>query len=356
VITKHAQYGIVSFNPVGGVRRGRLRISVAVVVFFLFMVIATGGYYLIEGDLDWLDAAYMTIITVSTVGLGEVGDGLSGAGRAWTIFVIAGGLTSGAVALSLVVAALVEGRLRTVLGRRQLERRIAALSGHIVICGYGRMGHVVGQSLQGAGRSVVVVDSDPERTAQAEREGVAYLLGDAREEVTLQAAGIERAAALIAALPDDAGNVFLTLTARGLNPRLRIIARAEEAATQDKLVKAGASRVICPQTIGANRIVDVLLRPAMVDFVEMAHKGVDLEMDQLTVGPDSGIAGQTLRELSLPSRAGAMVVVVQRLDGTALYSPGPEVTVSSGDTLVLIGRRGLAGAIQKLQGPGEVRG
>ncbi len=344
------------FNLAGSPRQGHLRISVAVVVFFLFMVIASSGYYLIEGNYSWLDAVYMTIITVSTVGLGEVGGALSSAGRAWTIFVIAGGLTSGAVALSLVVAALVEGRLRTVLGRRQLERRIAALSGQIVICGYGRMGQVVGRSLGSVGQSVVVVDSNPERTEQAERDGVPYLLGDAREEATLEAAGIERAAALVAALPDDAGNVFLTLTARGLNPRLRIIARAQEATTQDKLIKAGASRVVCPQTIGVNRMVDVLLRPAMVDFVEMAHKGVDLEMDQLTLGPDSAMGGHTLRQLSLPSRAGAMVVVVQRVDGTALYSPGPEVTVSSGDTLVLIGRRGLARAIQKLQaaedGPG----
>lgn len=328
----------------------------AVVVFFLFMAVASGGYYLIEGNYSWLDAVYMTIITVSTVGLGELGEGLSSTGRAWTIFVIAGGLTSGAVALSLVVAALVEGRLRTVLGRRQLERRIAALSGQIVICGYGRMGQVVGRSLRGASRSVVVVDSNPERTGQAERDGVPYLLGDAREEAILEAAGIERAAALVAALPDDAGNVFLTLTARGLNPRLRIIARAEEATTQDKLIKAGASRVICAQTIGANRMVDVLLRPAMVDFVEIAHRGVDLEMDQLTVSPDSAMGGQTLRQLSLPSRVGAMVVVVQRADGTALYSPGPEVTVSSGDTLVLIGKRGLAGAIQKLQSAEDVPG
>ncbi len=329
----------------------RVRIRAAVSVFLGVMVISAVGYRLIEPGYSWPDSVYMTVIIVSTVGLGELGKSLSGAGRMWTVFVVLCGVTSGAVALSMIVAAIVEGRIRGMLGRRQLERRVANLSGHVIVCGFGRMGQLVADGLREAGEPLVVVDINPEKTAQAERAGMLYLLGDAQEETTLQAAGVERASSLVAALPDDATNVFLTLTARGLSSSLRIIARAQEASTQDKLSKAGATRVVCPQMIGAGRVVDVLLRPAMVDFVEMAHKGVDLEMDQLRLRPGCGMIGRTLRELSLPARVGAMVVAVRHPDGTALYSPGPEVRLKAGDTIILIGKRGVAAAIEKLEGP-----
>ena len=229
-----------------------------------------------------------------------------------------------------------------------MERRIESLTRHVIVCGYGRMGQMVAGELGESGAALVVVDTEPGRTAEAEQAGLLYLLGDAQEEDTLRAAGIERAAALVATLPDDATNVFVTLIARGLNESLQIVARAQEAATQDKLIRAGATRVVCPQTIGAGRIADILLRPAMVDFVEMAHKGVDLELDQLTLEADSPMLGQTLRQLALPSRVGAMVVAVRHPDGTALYNPGPEVGLAVGDTVVLIGKRGVASALQQL--------
>lgn len=329
----------------------RWRVVLAVVVFVAFLVVAAVGYYVIEGGYTWLEAFYMTVITVATVGYHVVGkEELSNAGKVWTIFVIAGGLGSGGVAMSLIVAAVVEGKVRRILGRRELERKIAALSGHVIVCGYGRVGQTVACQLRKAGRDVVAVEGNPDRTRQAEADGMLYVLGDAQEEATLLAAGVRRAWALIGTLADDAANVFLTLSARGLSPGLRIIARAQQAATQDKLTKAGASRVICPLIIGANRIADVVLRPAMVDFVEMAHKGVDLEMDQLTMRQESPMVGRTLRELALPSRVGAMVVAVRRPDGQAVYNPGPDLALAAGDTLVLIGKKGVASAIQELGG------
>ncbi|KPK85784.1 MAG: hypothetical protein AMJ81_02790 [Phycisphaerae bacterium SM23_33] len=330
----------------------RRRVIVAVGVFVVFLGVASAGYYLIEGGYTWLEAFYMTVITVATVGYHVVKkDELSDPGKLWTIFVIAGGLGSGGVAMSLIVAAVVEGRVRRILGRRQLERKIAALTGHVIVCGYGRMGQKAACELHEAARDVVVVEVNPDRTRQAEGDGMLYVLGDAQEEAVLSAAGVERAQVLIATLPDDAANVFLTLSARGLSPALRIIARAQEAATQDKLLKAGASRVVCPLSIGANRIADVVLRPAMVDFVEMAHKGLELEMDQLTLSDDSAMAGRTLRELALPARVGAMVVAVRRPDGQAVYNPGPDLALAAGDTLVLIGKKGVAVAIQELGCP-----
>jgi voltage-gated potassium channel len=329
----------------------RRNLLAAALVFMVFVLVSTAGYkILLPPEEGWLSALYMTIITVATVGYREVGGTMGPAGQAWTIFVVAGGITTGAVAMSLIVAAIVEGSIRGVFGRRQLERRINALSGHVIVCGYGRTGRQIAQDLTQAGRHVVIVDVDPERTALAEADDVLYVLGDAQEEALLESAGIERAVAVIAVLPNDAGNVYLTLSARGLNASLRIIARAQEASTQDKLLKAGATRVVCPTTIGANRIADVLLRPAMVDFVDVAHKGVDLEMDQFTVAPDSAMVGKSLRELALPSRAGATVVAVRKPDATAVYNPGPETILDGGDTIILIGKRGMAGNLQKIAG------
>jgi voltage-gated potassium channel len=312
------------------------------------------GYYLIEPQYSWHNAVYMTVISITTTGYEEVGGGLTTAGRVWTIFVLLGGVVTGAVALSLIVAAVVEGRIRGLFGRRQLEQKIASLSGHVIVCGYGRMGRRIAQLLKGSNRSVVVIDNAPGKTAQAEQDGVLYLLGDAQEESVLLAAGIEKASSLIAALPNDAANVFLTLSAHGLNKSLNIIARAQESSAQDKLTKAGATRVICPLIIGSNRIADVLLRPAIADFVEMAHKGVDLEMEQLTIKPDSPIAGKTLLDLALPARAGAMVVAIHRPNRETLYNPGPDATLAEGDMLIVIGKHGMDEAIEKLRQTGQV--
>jgi len=329
---------------------GLRRAMIALAALAGVLVISSAGYYFIEGDYSCLDAIYMTVITVATVGYHVVGKPeLSEAGKVWTIFVIASGMTSGGVAMSVIVVALVEGRLRRILGRGQLERRIAALSGHTIVCGYGRMGQNVSSGLREAGRTVVVVDNQADLTAQAEADGLLYVLGDAQEERTLLRAGVERAGALIAALNEDAANVFLALSARSVNGSLAIISRAREARTQDKLLKAGATRVICPDTIGAGRVVDVVLRPATVDFVEMAHRGVDLEMDQLTVPAKSWMVGRALRQLELPARVGCVVVAVRRPDGSAAYLPGAEFVLGPEDTLVLIGRRGVAHLIEGLE-------
>ena len=324
------------------------RILIVVGVFVVFLAISTVGYYFIESDYDWLDAVYMTVITVASVGYTEIGGELSPAGRGWTMFVIFGGIVSGAAALSVIVAALMEGRLRDLFGRRQLERRIADMNGHTIVCGYGHMGQMVVEDLTEADRAVVAVERDVDRIALAESGGVAYIVGDAEEETTLREAGIERAGALVSLLADDAANVFLVLTARALNPKLRIIARAANAGSIDKLHRAGATRAVCPPTIGANRIVDVLLRPAMVDFVERAHDDVELEMEQLVIPEGSWLVGKTLRELALPPRIRAVVVAVRSKDGTILYTPEPDTMLTAADTLVLLGRRGAAEAIEEL--------
>ena len=323
------------------------RFVLAIGVFIAFMGVATLGYWILEDEYSLFDALYMTVITVWTVGYGETHT-LSTLGRAWTIFVIFGGVGVGALVLGLLVALVLEGEIRNLLGRRHVEKDIAGLSGHVIICGYGKMGALIAEELSERGRQVVVIDTKPERTAAAERAKLLYVLGDAQEDATLQAAGVTRASVLIAALKDDADNVFVTLTARQANNGLKIVARAQQAATESILRRAGATRVVCPQIIGASRVVDVVTRPAVVDLVEMAHKGVELEMDQLVLTAKSNLIGKSLKELELPRKTGATVVAVQRADGTPVYQPTSDMTLKAGDTLVLVGKKGAARQVQQL--------
>jgi voltage-gated potassium channel len=329
-------------------RRLWLRLLIPATVLLVFLAVSTLGFHLLDSRYSWIDAFYMTVISVTTTGFREI-HAPDWPVMLWTSLVILVGLTLGAVTLSMVVAAVVEGQVRRILGRRQLERKISSLDGHVILCGYGAMGSVIARDLVRSGRQVVVIDQNPDRTAAAEQADLLYIVGDAQTEEVLSAAGLERASALIASLTTDAENVFLTLTARQMRPSLRIIARAQNVWAQDKLSKAGATRVICPQVIGATQIVDVVLRPAVVDFVEMAHKGVDLELDQLRLGEESGLIGRSLRELELPRRIGVQVVAVLRSSGQAIYQPRSDLRLEPGDTLILIGKRGAANAVQQMQ-------
>lgn len=322
------------------------RIIVPLTALILFVVMGAVGYRHLQPGYTWMDSFYMTVITISTVGYKEVRP-LSDTGRLWTILVVAGGLVIGAVTLSTIAAVIVEGKLRRIFGRRQLQRKIESLNGHVIVCGYGGMGALIGRQLSDSGRRVVVIDADQQRTTAAEEEGLLYILGNAEEEDVLKAAGLERAETLVSALPTDAENVFVILAARQINPHVRLIARAKDLQARERLMRAGASRVICPQVIGATRIADVIQRPAVVDFVEVAHKGVELEMDQLQLRPGSKLAGKTLEELELPRRFGAHIVAVQRKDGEAIYQPTGELRLNAGDTVILVGKRGAAEAMAR---------
>ncbi len=324
------------------------RLAVPVVALLGFILISAIGYRIIQPQFDWLDATYMSIITVTTVGHGEVHP-LTVAGRQWTIFVTIGGVTLNAIVVTGVVAMLVEGRVRDLFGRNHVQREISRLSEHVIIAGYGRMGSLIAEQLVEAGSQIVVIDHDGERIAAAERAGLLPVLGDAQEDATLRSAGIEQAKTLIATLKDDADNVFVTLSARQANASLGIIVRAQQASTEPMLLKAGATRVVCPQIIGATRMADVVIRPAVVDFVEMSHKGLELEMDQLRLSEGGKLIGRTLEELALPRRIGVVVVAVLRADGSAIYQPRPETRLQAGDTLVVVGRKGMATAVQEME-------
>jgi voltage-gated potassium channel len=218
----------------------------------------------------------------------------------------------------------------------------------VIVCGYGRMGQLVADQLQADDRGVVIIDNNPDRLAAMEEAGLPAVGGDAAEEATLLEAGIARARCLVATLPRDSDNVFVVLTAKGLRQDLFIIARAESTTTEGKLLRAGADRVVCPQVIGAHRISSLITRPSVVDFVDVAAQGVELEIDEYKVGDDSPLAGKSLRDSALRQKVDAIVVAITRADGRTIFSPSADEVVHTGDTLILIGRLHTSGRLSQL--------
>ncbi len=329
------------------------RLTVLLVALLLFVAIASGGYMVIEDRYTMLDAVYMTMITITAVGYGEVNGPLCTAGRIWSMFVMVFGVAIAAMVVSGVVAVFVEGQIRDIFGRQQLQHKIDKMSDHVIVCGFGRVGRMVADKLSQAGRDVVVVDLSPEAITAARQAELLYVEGDAQEEDVLEQAGVARAESLVAALTTDAENVFVTLSARAANAGMRIITRAQQSASESKLRKAGASRVVCPQAIGANRMAQVVLRPAVVDFTEMAQTGDELAVEQIKLGPKSPLADKTLLELQLPNRFGAHVVAMQRQGGRRVYHPKPDIRLAEGDTIILVGRAGAAEMMEQLSAEEE---
>lgn len=302
--------------------------------------VATLGYVVVEG-WTFRESIYEAAIIVSTVGLKEV-RAMSPAGEAWTLVVIVFGVFTIAVAYGLMTSIIVSGELRRAMGRRTLENKIKQLSGHIIVCGYGRMGQSVVSQLLRLGARVVVVDNDPDRTTELEERGILYVLGEASEEETLKQAGIMRARGLVAALSDDSANVFTTLTARGLREDLDIAARAEQPSTEPKLRRAGANRVICPAVIGAVRVANAMIRPSAADFIETTAEGIHLELEEYLVSADSPLRNKALREARLREKAGVMVVAIKHAEGQTIFNPNADEQIQKGDILILIGPTGSA--------------
>ena len=326
-----------------------LRFILAVVALFGVFIVGSIGYILIEADqnLTPLDAAYMTAITLSTVGYTEVWK-LSDAGRLWTIGVIVFGIGTVSIAFTSLIALLVGGELRSHRESKKMEMRLRQMRDHVVLCGYGRMGSLIAKELTRRTVPVAVVEIKPERENNLRDAGIPYLIEDATDDKTLRKAGLMHARALVTVLPHDADNIYVTLTARTLRPDLSIVARAEQPATEAKLKRAGASRVICPQVIGATRMANVITRPNVVDFVDIANKGVDLEMDEYVIRDRSPLKGKTLRESTLRQKTGAMVIAIKRADGETLFNPDPDAVLAVNDTLILVGTAGVSSRLDEI--------
>lgn len=325
--------------------RSKLLFSVLSVVVVYF--VGTAGYVVLEGA-SFRDAAYMTTITLSTVGYKEAVE-LGDAGRIWTIIIITFGLITVSIATASLISLFVEGEVRDLLGRRRMKARLEHLKGHVVVCGYGRMGEFTARELIANKLEVVVIDNTAQKIREAEQEGLLAVFGDATEEGSLLQAGADRAKYLVAVLSNDADNVFVSLTARDLNPALTIIARAEQPSTRPKLEWAGANKVISPQTIGATKAANLILRPIVTDFVEVAAKGVELELDEFVVTRESALVGVALRDSGLRGKFGVSVVAIKRADGKTLYNPEPGETLQVSDTLIMIGKAGASTKLMALK-------
>jgi voltage-gated potassium channel len=308
-------------------------------VALLFVVLGGGtvGYMVVEGWGAW-DGFFMTLTTVSTVGYREVHP-LSRAGEVFTSLVILAGVGTAFYTATLLVAAVVEGGVLTRLDRRRRNRMLDELHDHFIVCGYGRIGSVIVEEFQRQGVPFVVIEQAPDRMQTVLALGAMAVEADASHEDVLIRLGVERARGLIAAVGTDAQNVYIVLTARVLRPDLYIIARAETEDAGRKLLKAGANRVLSPYRIGARELAQTALRPAVVDFFELATRSGSLELaiEQVAIDDGSPLAGRTIVEANVRQRFGVIVVGIQRRGGRMEFNPPAEASMDAGDQLIVLG-------------------
>jgi len=333
-VAEPANSGARHWDPLQWARGPQL----AFVLVLATLAAGTSGFVLIEGWGVW-DAFYMTVTTVATVGFREVHP-LSRAGQVFTVCLIASGVGTVFYAVTLLANMVVEGGLHRRVERRRVERMLERLDNHFILCGYGRIGTFIAEELHRQGVPFVIIERDPARVQEVLLRGWVAVEADASQEQVLERVGIRRARGLIAAVGTDAENVYAVLTARGLRPDLFIIARVEADDAEHKLRRAGANRVISPYQIGASHIAQSALRPAVVDFVQLATRSghLDLSMEQVRIRPTSGLVGRTIVEAGIRQRFGVIVVGVRRADGTMEFNPAPDVVLRADDELVVLGR------------------
>ena len=316
-----------------GTTMGRVRIAIAMVVSVF--VVGTVGYVIL--GLSLLDAMYMTITTITTVGYREItGPDVTVPEKIFSMVIIVVGVSTALYTFTLTIQTVVEGQLREFVGRRRMDRKISQLHDHVIVCGWGRVGKAVAIDLHHSGRDVVVVDIDENRI-----RGIALptIAGDATEDAVLRAAGIERAFGLIAALEGDAENLFVTLSSRAVRSDLFIVARARQDESVAKLQRAGADRVVNPQELGAARMASFVVQPNVAEFIDvtMHERSMDFRMQELEIADESSLAGATLREANLRQRAGVLVLALRGDDGTFNTNPDPDTVLHARNVIIAVG-------------------
>src|SRR6266496_293489 len=298
--------------------------------------LGTAGFHFIEG-WTWFDGLYMAITTFTTIGYQEVHP-LSHAGRVFNIVLIVSGVSLVFLGIGALTQALLEFELRNFFGRRKMEREISRLSGHYIICGMGRVERSAAREMARNGASFVLIDQSDAKATQHQHDWL-VLVGDATREQTLRQAQIERARGLVVATTTDATNLYIVLTARELNPKLTIIARAGDEDAEKRLLKAGADSVVSPYRFAGQRIAQSFLRPHVVSFLDTAttHIGMDLEIGEVTVSSDSVLAGKTIEASRIRQDSGAIVLAIKRPEGMR-FNPASEDKIDPGDCLIAMGQ------------------
>ncbi len=317
-----------------------LVLSILSVIFIL--VLGTVGFMVIE-HLTLLDAIYMTIITASTVGFGELRQqGFSPMGRIFTMGLIVMSITVGAYCISLVIAYVVEGRLGTALRRRRMEHKIERLRDHLIVCGAGKTGWEVMNEFKNRKEPFVAIDGDEELISNimAENPGMFCIAGEATHEATLQRAGVEHAQGIVFALSLDTDNIVGVLTARSLNPHVLIIARGENQESVGKLTRAGANHIILPTQLAGKRIASFVLNPSVVDFLDCMTRdsGLQLLLEDVAILEGSPLKGKMLRDSRIREKSNAIVVAIRR-DMEYMVNPPVDTVLATGDVLLVLGRQ-----------------
>jgi voltage-gated potassium channel len=315
---------------------GKFRIRHAIIAVVVAISLGTVAFHLIEG-WSLLDSLYVTVQTVTTVGFGDVTP-KNTHGRIFAIFFMLFGVGVVLYALTSTVQSIVQSELVAAFGQRRRSRKMSKLRNHFIICGAGRVGsHLIRDLLQ-TRELFIVIERDPQKVAELTDQGVAVLVRDATLEESLREAGVEHARGLAACLPNDADNVYVVLTARDLNAKLHIVARAAEEQAEVKLVRAGANRVVAPTIIGGHRMATALIKPAVADFIDsITASQLELAFEQVEIDPTSALAGSKLRDTNIRSELDIVIVSIRRGDGQMLFNPSGETTIESGDMLIAIG-------------------
>jgi voltage-gated potassium channel len=315
----------------------RWRLYISLILLACVVLGGTAGFHFIEG-WSWFDGFYMTLTTMTTIGYGEIHP-LSHAGRIFNSFLIVFAVFSGGFTIATFSHALLQFEFGKAFGRRRMERELAKLSGHYIICGAGRVGRTVARELRARGQSIVFIEKDPQRAEWAINERIPVVIGSASSEENLKQAHIDKARGFVAAVGTDAENLYIVLTARGLRADLKIIARASEEEATSKLLRAGASQVLSPYYFVGNRIAQLLLRPNVLDFIDAAFgtERLDVEIGEVRIGELSSLVGKTLGDSVFRQQAGVIVLGVKPADGALLFNPAPDNAIHAGDTLIVIG-------------------
>lgn len=315
----------------------RRRLFLAASMIGIMITIGAIGFRFLE-QLSWFDSFYLSTQTVTTVGYGDITPHTQ-IGQAFSIVLMLTGVGTVLYALTVLAQAVIQSDIFQTLGARRKLNEMENLSDHYIVCGAGRVGRRIIRNLQKQGLPFVILETDEKKLADFERDGSIFYIGDATSEENLLKAGVKRAKGLATCLADDADNVYVVLTARGLNPDLHIVARAVEEQAEPKLIRAGASRVVAPIIIGGQSMARALLKPAIADFMEtIVAETLDLVFEEVTVHTPSPYAGAMLKDTNLGSELNLIVVAIRRADGELEFQPHGETMIGDGDLLIVIGK------------------
>jgi voltage-gated potassium channel len=313
------------------------KLKLTLFILFTVLIVATLGFYFIE-DWSMIDSFYTAVTTMATVGYGDFTPKTT-EGKIFTVFIIVFGVGTMLYSFSLITEGIVESRLSRMLGRGKLQKIIEKMNNHYIICGCGRIGFLICRELASEKVPFVIIDNNPEILQKIQEEGFVYCKGDATQDKVLIEAGIKRAKGIVCVLPTDAENLYVILTAKELKHDIYILSRSEEEESEHRLIRAGADRVMSPYTLGGMRMAMAIMRPAMLDFIEITtrRQSLELRMEEISVCDHSPIIGQSLEESGIRQRYGLIIVAVKKDTGKMIFNPLANYVIAKGDRLIAMG-------------------